>query len=202
MKKTLIVLSLVLLIFTFYQIKTSFGLFETKIDNQNNLEFWFQDQRITFDNLSDFIREQYIKTEKEIKNQNITVETLSNKLKSLKEVSTQKEKEYLEKQKEISTYLEYRKTFLGKFKYFFKAGKVKKIKSKQVEEQEDIEQDNKKIDAKPMQVYMDDKKFHTIEDLITIHSLLEKSIKYSKNYQIKNTINNDYNSNLKGKIAM
>lgn len=155
--------------------------FETKIDNQNNLEFWFQDQRITFDNLSDFIREQYIKTEKEIKNQNITVETLSNKLKSLKEVSTQKEKEYLEKQKEISTYLEYRKTFLGKFKYFFKAGKVKKIKSKQVEEQEDIEQDNKKIDAKPMQVYMDDKKFHTIEDLITIHSLLEKSIKYSKN---------------------
>lgn len=35
MKKTLIVLSLVLLIFTFYQIKTSFGLFETKIDNDN-----------------------------------------------------------------------------------------------------------------------------------------------------------------------
>ena len=37
MKKTLIVLSLVLLIFTFYQIKTSFGLFETKIDNDNEL---------------------------------------------------------------------------------------------------------------------------------------------------------------------
>lgn len=153
--------------------------FETKIDNQNNLEFWFEGQKLTFDELSDFIREQYMKAEKEIKNENITVDTLSNKLKQLKELSMQKEKEYLEKQKEISTYLEYRKTFLGKFKYFFKSGKVKKIKIKT--EQEEKKEENLKVETKPMQVYIDDKKFHTIEDLITINSLLEKSIKCSKN---------------------
>ena len=51
-----------------------------------------------------------------------------------------------------------------------------------------------------MQVYMDDKKFHTIEDLITIHSLLEKSIKYSKNLNQDIHALEQKNENLNRKI--
>ena len=73
-------------------------------------------------------------------------------VKNLKiEISTQ-EIEYLAKEKQISTFLECKKTFLGKFKYYFKysaKGKKNKIKNKKeetikIEEQPDEEMPTRK----------------------------------------------------------
>ena len=61
-------------------------------------------------------------------------------LKQLQELSASQEIEYLAKEKQISTFLECKKTFFGKVKYFFKySGKKAKQKEETItEEQEEI----------------------------------------------------------------
>ena len=102
------------------EIKNVFN-FTTKMNSKNGLELYYGQIQITYDNLTEFIKTQYMIAEEEIKVQNQTCNEDEKKLKKLKKKVNDKEKEYLEKQKEISTYLEYRKTFLGKVKYFFKS---------------------------------------------------------------------------------
>ena len=62
--------------------------------------------------------------------------------------------EYLAKEKQITTFLQCKKSFFGKFKYFFKYGKNKNKKNKNIKQenlkdsnsitkQEDIETKNK-----------------------------------------------------------
>ena len=82
------------------------------------------------------------------------------------------------KQKEISTYLECRKSFLGKVRYFFSKKKIKKIEDKILEKEKKENEAPK--DSKPIQGYADDKKFHTIDDLVTVQALYEKSQRYVK----------------------
>ena len=100
---------------------------------------------------------------------------LENKLKELKIELKKEEAEYFIKQKEISTYLECKKTFFGKVKYFFS-----KKKNKPKEETEVIEEKEEVKEPKPIQGYTDDKKYHTIDDLVTVQALYEKSERYVK----------------------
>ncbi len=152
--------------------------FNLKIDNNHSISFFYNDKKMFFDELPNFIKEKYNETEIEIKKINYETSELETKLKLLKRQVKEKEAEYFLKQKEISTYLEYKKTFFGKVKYFFKFKKKKK--NEKIEDQEiKIEDENKKIN-KPMQVYVDDKKFHTIDDLVTAYSLYEKGKRYVK----------------------
>ena len=88
-------------------------VFKTQIDNSNSLEFTYNERIITFDELAKFIKEKYIETEDEIKKLTKEIYESEKRLKILKEEAKDKEAEYFKKQKEISTYLEYRKTFFG-----------------------------------------------------------------------------------------
>lgn len=92
------------------EIKDQFE-FKTKIDSKNGLELYYGMVRITYDSLTDFIKNQYLIAEEEIKAQNENRDDLEKTLNSLKLRATEKENEYLEAQREISTYLEYKKTF-------------------------------------------------------------------------------------------
>ena len=162
-------------------------VFRTQIDNSNALEFTYDDKAITYDDLAKFVKEKYLETEKEIKTLTKDVYESEKKLKIMKEEVKEKESEYFKKQKEISTYLEYRKTFFGKVKYFFKGGK-KKFKEQEEENRKELqklkddfkknrEERNKKVqEEQELKENINiEKKFYTIDDLVSINKIYEKS---------------------------
>ena len=71
-------------------------------------------------------------------------------------------------------------------KYFFKSSKIKKKIKKEMEKEEAfkiIEEENPDnlIDLEPMETYMKDRDFYTIEDLVVIYSMLDKGKKKYQN---------------------
>ena len=100
--------------------------FETNVNEIGELKFSLGNSKIEYENLPEFITEQYLKS---ISLRNKTIDDLEElhiKLNDLKDESETLEKEYISKEKQISTYLECKKTFFGKVKYFFKIGKKNK----------------------------------------------------------------------------
>ena len=135
--------------------------FETRIDKNGSLEFYNNDELMKYDELSDVVNEEYKKLldiEKEaVKNNN----SLQEKLKKLKQQSQELELEYLSKEKQISTFLECKKTFFGKVKYFFKySGK----KSKTKEKNKDIKKEEIRIKKEEIKENL--KVQYTLEELI------------------------------------
>ena len=170
------------------EIKNRFE-FTTKIDSNNSLELYIGETRLTFEMLTDFVKEQFKVAEGEIKVQNEKIREIEEELANIKFAVKAKEDEYLIKQREISTYLEYKKTFIGKMKYFFKSNKInKKIVSdtqsarrKRRSEEENELLASQAVNTAPLHTTMKDKKFYTIEDLVTVFALLEKGVKNYKN---------------------
>ena len=164
------------------EIKNHFN-FTTKIDSNNGLELYMGEKRLTYDMITDFIKTEFKIAEEEIKVQNDKIEEIEEELEKLKISVKEKEDEYLVKQREISTYLECKKTFIGKVKYFFKSAKTtKKSKDNSKNDKEEINiEESQVIDIEPINESMKDKRFYTIEDLVTIYSLLEKGEKNYKN---------------------
>ena len=151
--------------------------FTTNINEQGILELFLDDEKVTYENLIEFVSSQYRKSI-ELKNMTETeTEELKEKLEALKKESVKLEKEYLEKEKTISTYLECKKTFFGKVKYFFSSGKkTKKVKTKK-ETKEEIK-DLKKINIEEKQV---ENRNYTLDELIMSFKDLEISETSMKN---------------------
>ena len=163
------------------EIKEHFN-FITKIDSNNSLELYMGEKRLTYDMLTEFIKTEFKIAEEEIRIQNDSIKEIEEELENLKLAVKAKEEEYQIKQKEISTYLECKKTFIGKVKYFFKSAKTtKKVKNEIIEENKYEEQEESKtINVEAMNASLENKKYYTIEDLVTVYSLLEKG---EKNYR-------------------
>ena len=144
--------------------------FEVQIDKQGEIEFKYQNQILKYDELTEFVNEQYKKLinieDENIKN-NIEYQK---KLNILKEETEKLEADYIEKEKQISTFLECKKTFFGKVKYFFKySGKKKKKGEKEEKKEQNIESTN--IVETEEIVNDDDEK---IKRQYTLDDLLEK----------------------------
>ncbi len=166
------------------EIKNHF-VFTTKIDSNNSLELYIGEKRLTYDMLTDFIKSEFNIAEEEIKVQNEKIVEIKDELEEIKASVKEKEDEYLIKQKEISTFLEYKKTFFGKVKYFFKSSKINKMirdeNDKQVEKNLKDTQNNDVVKVDAIKASLSEKNFYTIEDLVTIYTLLEKGEKNYKN---------------------
>ena len=123
--------------------------FNTRIDKQGSLEFYYNDDLMKYDDLSDWLNIEYkILLDKE-KNAFKENNLLQAKVRRLKRQSQDLEIEYLSKEKQISTFLECKKTFFGKVKYFFKySGKKTKQKEEIVEEEPEDVPEIKEIDEK------------------------------------------------------
>ena len=98
----------------------NFYNFETNINEKGSLEFYLEGQKIEYKNIVEFIREQYKKGLKRRKELKSKIRAYKKKLKQLQELAATQEIEYLAKEKQISTFLECKKSFFGKFKYYFK----------------------------------------------------------------------------------
>lgn len=108
--------------------------FNTQIDKDGSLEFYRENELMEYDDLSDWVNAEYkklLKIEEKAAQQN---EDAQKNFKKLKRQAQELEIEYLSKEKQISTFLECKKTFFGKMKYFFKySGKKAKAKTEDLQ---------------------------------------------------------------------
>lgn len=163
--------------------------FETNIDSNGRLEFYLDGQKIEYKHMVEFIREQYkigLKKRKELKSK---IRAYNKRIKKMQELAASQEIEYLAKEKQISTFLECKKTFFGKVKYYFKYSKKsnKSIKNQDVEE-EILETENQPIEdiqtpepPKREKKKIPIKKIYTLEELITSYKELEELENEMKN---------------------
>ena len=156
----------------------NFYNFETNVDKNGSLEFYLDGQKIEYSHVVDFIREQYkigLKRRKELRGK---IRVYNKKLKQLQEIVATQEEEYLAKEKQISTFLECKKTFFGKFKYYFKYSKKnnKKMIQENYEEDTEIEEQPKEVkqEVKKEKKKIPIKKIYTLEELITRYKELEE----------------------------
>ena len=156
--------------------------FKTNIDENCSLEFYLEDQKIQYKYMTSFIRDQYkvaLKSRKEIRSK---IRFYKKKLEELKQIAAEQDIEYIAKEKQISTFLECKKSFFGKVKYFFKYSKKSNKVRKEVEDQEyeEIEENNQEEqttqiqDTKKEKKKIPIKKVYTLEELIENYKELEK----------------------------
>ena len=160
--------------------------FQTNINNEGKIEFYLDDQKIEYKHMVEFIREQYkigLKRRKEVKSK---IRAYNKRIKKLQELVATQEIEYLAKEKQISTFLECKKSFFGKVKYYFKYSKksnkdIKPDVEEMVEEnqQEEITTtiEPQKREKKKIPI----KKVYTLEELITSYKELEELENKMKN---------------------
>lgn len=112
--------------------------FRTDIGKSGEIEFYVDNRKIDYEDIVDWINDEYHIGEEKLLQAEQSIEKNNKRLSDLKtEIATQ-EIEYLAKEKQISTFLECKKTFFGKFKYFFKYGKKKSNKAKVSEDNSTI----------------------------------------------------------------
>ena len=154
--------------------------FKTKISKDGNLQFKYRDTIMEYEGLAEFIKTEYKQKIEELKNEikeNKKLETRLKKFNSIVEDLTQ---EYLIRQNQIATFLECKKTFLGKVKYFFKKKKPNIYLVKKVEKT--LKENNNKEESTKL-IYEEEKQY-TIEDLIHICNNLENKRKENTNLRL------------------
>jgi len=135
--------------------------FTTQIDKEGSLEFCYNDVVMEYDDLSDWLNDEYkrlLDTDKTTTKENNEAQKTLNKL---KKQSQELDEEYMSKEKQISTFLECKKSFFGKVKYFFKySGKKAKAKKEEIDDLSDLaEQPKDEVQEKL-------KKQYTLDELV------------------------------------
>lgn len=155
--------------------------FKTHIDNTGAIKFFIENRQIDYEGIVSWMSDEY----KVGENRSIEVRELIKinlkKLENLKQIVAEQEIEYLAKEKQITTFLECKKTFFGKFKYYFKYSKKKnkgEIKSKIQPERNQILE---RPENKPKKTKAKAKENCTLEELIDLYKEFEK---------IENTLKN------------
>ena len=167
--------------------------FIVKINQYGGLDFRYEQKKITYDNMLDILSNEYIKAKDEIVKLEEAKTNLEEQKEKLKIISNKKGQEYLAKEKQIATYLEYKKTFFGRVKYFFKAKKMKKEVTK-IEETEEVVEPEKRTETVKTQFITKD--YYTIDDIVKIYKDLDIIKSYVKNLELDtnaliNKIEND-----------
>lgn len=168
--------------------------FQTGVNEAGSLDFYYNHNKITYENLTEFIKNEVAKKKEKIERtleQNL-LET--EKWILLKETVEKQNIEYIAKEKQIVTYLECKKTFFGKVSYFFKYKKKKKQEPKQ----ETVKKEEQEI--KQEKIDIEEKDLYTIEDLLKICTILEEKEKELKNKQMDIKALENKKENLERKI--
>lgn len=175
--------------------------FKTNINKHGEIEFYVENRKIEYSDIATWINSEYHLGEGKLEETNKLIDEDTEKLEKLKiEIATQ-EIEYLAKEKQISTFLECKKTFFGKFKYYFKySGKSKKSKMKN-KKQEIIEQDIDQDEDIPMKKRKKRRKEnYNIEEIVDLYRELEEKENTLKNLVMDINSLKLKNKNMKKKI--
>ncbi len=148
--------------------------FKTNIGNTGEIKFYIENRQIDYESIVSWMSEEYKVGENRTLEVKELIKINLKKLENLKQIVAEQEIEYLAKEKQISTFLECKKTFFGKFKYYFKYSKKKnkgEIKSKiQPERNQILERPENKHKKTKIKV----KENCTLEELIDLYKEFEK----------------------------
>ncbi len=144
--------------------------FELKVNKEGKVEFWKESTKIEYGNLSEFIKLEYLDKIDKLKYEEKEQKELKRKLNKFKSIIEDMTQEYLLRQKQIATFLECKKTFFGKVRYFFKKKNEIKLESKSIKK-EKREEDKK---DETLEELYELKQQYTIEDLINICTKFEE----------------------------
>ena len=94
--------------------------FQVKISENGGLSFYFKNKKIEYNELAQFLKEEAISKIKE--NDKVKNETkeINADIQDLNKKADEQTFEYMRKEREIVNFLECKKTFMGRLKYFFK----------------------------------------------------------------------------------
>ena len=157
--------------------------FKTNINKNAEIEFYMEDKKIEYENIAEWIKNEYYLGEDKKKIAEELIEENTKKLEDLKIKIASQEIEYLAKEKQISTFLECKKTFFGKFKYYFKyskKNKKNKIKPYMAKENEEIEEIELQEDVK-MPKKRRKKANYNLEELLELYKEIAKEENTLKN---------------------
>ena len=166
--------------------------FKTNIGKSGEIEFFIEDRKIEYGNIIEWINSEYLLgVDKETEAEELITKN-SKRLQELKVEIASQEIEYLAKEKQISTFLECKKTFFGKFKYYFKYSKNKnkpkaeEIENNNIEDEEDMEELPKRRKTK--------KENYNIEELVALYKEID-----GKETELKNIMMDINSLKLKNK---
>ncbi len=144
--------------------------FTTNITKNGEIEFGLEGKKLEYKDIAAWLTEEYNIGEDKQKVAEELIKENKEKLEKLKIEIAAQEIEYLAKEKQISTFLECKKTFFGKFKYYFKYSK-KNRKSKINKAPENVkdisesqENENQELPKRKRK-----KSNYTIEELIELY---------------------------------
>lgn len=153
--------------------------FQTRISEDGNLQFYFKDKEISYESLSQFVKSEFEEKVDRLKKEIEETKKLQKRLKKFNLAVEELTEDYLERQRQISTFLECKKSFFGKVKYFFKKKKVVSKLTKPIkQEREEIKKEDN------ISKMYEEKEQYTIEDLIGICTNLEEKVKENTNLQL------------------
>lgn len=155
--------------------------FKTNINKDGGIDFYQEGKKIEYKDIPAWLKEEYIICNDKIKQTIEQIELNTEKLNKLKAESVVLDMEYIEKEKQISTFLECKKSFFGKFKYYFKYSKTKKKKIKDIKKKEDVEDQEEQLIEQQEDVIPEIKDNYTIEELIENYKKLEEKETNLKN---------------------
>ena len=179
--------------------------FKTDVTDTGEIVFLDENNLMEYAKMPKWINEKYrlgrIKNRDFIK----LIRENRGKLQKLKQQAAEQEIEYLAKEKQISTFLECKKTFFGKFKYYFKYNKKKsKKKMRQKEEVEEIEPsikvETRAVKKRPPVKKKKRKENYTIEELIEVYQACEARENQLKDLMMDINALKLKNKNMKKKI--
>ena len=149
--------------------------FKTNINKDGGIDFYQEDKIIEYQDIPNWIKEEYLFCNERKSVADELIATNTEKLEKLKSESVLLDLEYIEKEKQISTFLECKKTFFGKVKYFFKYSKGKKKKEKKEEitkiEEQETEVTGIEETVAPINIHKDN---YTVDELIQNYKQLEE----------------------------
>lgn len=159
---------------------TSEYKFGTQIAENGDLQFRYKDTVMSYERLAEFIKTEYLEKIEALKKEIKEKSKLEKRLKRFHSIVEELTGEYLARQRQIATFLECKKTFFGRVKYFFKKKKdTPIIKKPEKMEREGIKEEDKEIEA----LYQE-KEQYTIEDLINICTKLAEKQKENTNINL------------------
>ncbi len=156
--------------------------FKAEIKQNFELVLRYENSIVDFDAIPDLIFKKYneLYTEIEVLNEENKSKTV--KLNILKDDLAKKEDSYKQKQAEVVQYLECKKSFTKRVKYYFKrSDRISKVSNRsQIKEEvrKKLEADRKEVEVDYTVIdtlkSLEKKEFYTIDDFTFIYSLFEK----------------------------
>ena len=153
--------------------------FKTVINEGGSIDFCYNLKKITYENISEFIRQEVEVKQEKIKNLHKENIIKIEELQTLKEIVEKQKDEYLLKEKQITSFLECKKTFFGRVRFFLKKSRKTKQDDIKLEKKED-----KNTTIIEEIEYIENKDLYTIEDLLKVCNNLKNEELQFKNMQM------------------